>query len=82
MQGTVEEYMSAEKAAAILDVTPQMIRKLCRARVLPFYKVGRCIRIGREDFELYLSRHRVTGLVEVPVKCQAEPGIAASRPGC
>ena len=29
MNSFVEEYLTAEKAAAILDVTPQMIRKLC-----------------------------------------------------
>ena len=61
MNSQIEEYLTAEKAAAILDVTPQMIRKLCRERQLPFYKVGRCIRIARPDFERYLASHRVAG---------------------
>ena len=55
----IEEYLTAEKAAAILDVTPQMIRKLCHGRHLPFYKVGRCIRISRPDFDSYLARQRI-----------------------
>ena len=59
MDISIEEYLTAEKAAAILDVTPQMIRKLCRGGELPFYKVGRCIRISRPDFECYLSSQRV-----------------------
>ena len=61
MNSPIEEYLTAEKAAAILDVTPQMIRKLCRNRQLPFYKVGRCIRIARPDFEGYLTGQRVGG---------------------
>ena len=61
MNSPIEEYLTAEKAAAILDVTPQMIRKLCRAGQLPFYKVGRCIRIARPDFEGYLAGQRVRG---------------------
>ncbi len=60
MNSVIEEYLTAEKAAAILDVTPQMIRKLCHGGQLPFYKVGRCIRISREDFDKYLGRQRVT----------------------
>ena len=62
MNSPIEEYLTAEKAAAILDVTPQMIRKLCRGGQLPFYKVGRCIRIARPDFEGYLAKRRVAGL--------------------
>ena len=58
MDYSIEEYLTAEKAAAILDVTPQMIRKLCHGRHLPFYKVGRCIRISRPDFDNYLARQR------------------------
>ena len=62
MNSPIEEYLTAEKAAAILDVTPQMIRKLCRGGQLPFYKVGRCIRIARPDFDKYLASQRVGGL--------------------
>ena len=65
MNSPIEEYLTAEKAAAILDVTPQMIRKLCRCRVLPHYKVGRCLRIARLDFEKYLARQRVSRNIEV-----------------
>ena len=61
MNSVIEEYLTADKAAAILDVTPQMIRKLCHGGHLPFYKVGRCIRISREDFDKYLLRQRVGG---------------------
>ena len=61
MNSPIEEYLTAEKAAAILDVTPQMIRKLCRGGQLPFYKVGRCIRIARPDFEGYLASQRIGG---------------------
>ena len=61
MDRPIEEYLTADKAAAILDVTPQMIRKLCRGGQLPFYKVGRCIRIARPDFDLYLASQRVGG---------------------
>lgn len=59
MHNAVEEYLTSEKAAAILDVTPQMIRKLCHAGQLPHYRVGRCIRIAREDFQNYLACRRV-----------------------
>ncbi len=59
MNSFVEEYLTAEKAAAILDVTPQMIRKLCHGGYLPFYKVGRCIRVSRADFDKYLIRQRI-----------------------
>ena len=55
----IEEYFTAEKAAAILDVTPQMIRKSCYDSHLPFYKVRRCIRISRPDFDSYLARQRL-----------------------
>ena len=58
MNSFIEEYLTAEKAAAILDVTPQMIRKLCHGGHLPFYKVGRCVRISRPDFDAYLARQR------------------------
>ncbi len=59
MNSFVEEYLTSEKAAAILDVTPQMIRKLCHGGHLPFYKVGRCVRISRADFDTYLSGQRI-----------------------
>ena len=71
----IEEYLTAEKAAAILDVTPQMIRKLCHERQLPFYKVGRCIRIARPDFEQYLTSQRVGGLIG-----QANHGSSKAQP--
>ena len=61
MNSFIEEYLTAEKAGAILDVTPQMIRKLCHSGYLPFYKVGRCIRISRPDFDKYLASQRVAG---------------------
>ncbi len=64
MNSFVEEYLTAEKAAAILDVTPQMIRKLCHGGHLPFYKVGRCVRISRADFDQYLTRQRVARQLE------------------
>ena len=63
MDSPIEEYLTAEKAAAILDVTPQIIRKLCRGRQLPFYKVGRCIRVARPDFEAYLASQRIGGQI-------------------
>ena len=62
MNNFIEEYLTADKAAAILDVTPQMIRKLCRGGHLPFYKVGRCVRISRPDFDKYLANQR-TGAI-------------------
>jgi len=61
MDNPIEEYLTAEKAAAILDVTPQMIRKLCRSGQLPFCQVGRCIRIARPDFDGYLASQRIGG---------------------
>ena len=64
MNSFIEEYLTAEKAAAILDVTPQMIRKLCHVGHLPFYKVGRCIRISRADFDKYLASQRVGSVSE------------------
>ena len=59
MYNTTEEYLTADKAAAILDVTPQMIRKLCHSGSLSHYRVGRCSRITRQDFEAYLAQRRV-----------------------
>ena len=64
MEYSIEEYLTAEKAAAILDVTPQMIRKLCHGGNLPFYKVGRCIRISRPDFDSYLAHQRIGAKAE------------------
>ncbi len=61
MNSVIEEYLTAEKADAILDVTQHVIRKLYHGRQLPFYKVGRCIRISRPDFDQYLTRQRVGG---------------------
>jgi len=64
MKTTLEEYLTPDKVAAILDVTPQMIRKLCNNGALPHYKVGRCLRIARLDFERYLADRKV-GTVDI-----------------
>ena len=80
MRNCVEEYLTADKAAAILDVTPQMIRKLCRGGELPFYKVGRCIRIARPDFERYLDGQRVGSSVKSGSAKQL--GVARGKRAC
>lgn len=80
MRNCVEEYLTADKAAAILDVTPQMIRKLCRGGELPFYKVGRCIRIARPDFERYLDGQMVG--VQIKAKNRKQLTVAQGKRAC
>jgi hypothetical protein len=52
--------VSPESLAAESGMSESMILKLCKDE-LPSYKIGRCRRIDRRDWEEFLARRRETG---------------------
>jgi putative molybdopterin biosynthesis protein len=55
-----DEFLTVEEIAKRLKVKEFTVRDWIRKRELPAYKVGRTLRIKKEDFEEFLKKHRTT----------------------
>jgi excisionase family DNA binding protein len=58
----VIELLTLPEAAALLRVSKTSIRRLQRARQLPFIKVGGSVRFYRGDLAAYVAEHRIEAL--------------------
>jgi excisionase family DNA binding protein len=47
-----QKFMRVEKAAALIDVSPETIRKLIKQRSIRVYRFGRAVRIRESDIFL------------------------------
>ncbi len=56
---TERRWYRVRDVAEILEVTPQRVSQMAAAGIIPHYKIGRTIKIDREQFQAWLeSRHR------------------------
>jgi putative molybdopterin biosynthesis protein len=55
-----EEFLTVEEIAKRMKVKEFTIRDWIRKGDLPAYKVGRTLRVKKEDFEEFLKKHRTT----------------------
>lgn len=53
-----EEFLTVEEIAKRMKVKNFTVRDWIRKRQLPAYKVGRTLRVKREDYEEFLKKHR------------------------
>ena len=51
--------LTLKDAGAYLGVSKRTVRRLLDQRNLPFFKVGRLVRIAKTDLETYLISRRV-----------------------
>jgi excisionase family DNA binding protein len=56
------ELLSIAQASKILGVSTSTMRRLQKARRVPFYNVGRSVRFDRRDLVAYLKKRRVEPL--------------------
>ncbi|MFC1483518.1 helix-turn-helix domain-containing protein [Candidatus Neomarinimicrobiota bacterium] len=52
-----EKYMSIKSAAKLFDMSEEGIRGMIKRREIPFYKMGRRVRILYKDVEECLERY-------------------------
>ena len=57
--GVGDELFDVDQAAGYLKVTSRMIRRLIAERRVPFYRVGRHVRLRRSDLDQLLQSGRV-----------------------
>lgn len=55
--GTHERYMSIATAAQVFDLTDDAIRSMIKRRELPFYKIGKRVRLSYSEIRSLLIRH-------------------------
>ncbi len=56
--GSIELVTIAE-AAKLLGVSASGVRRLQQERRIPFFKVGRCVRLAKSDLATYLAQRRI-----------------------
>ena len=57
--GEGSELLDVANAAAQLGTPVRFIRRLISERRIRFYKIGRYVRIDRQDLDDYIAAHRV-----------------------
>ncbi|GGM69336.1 DNA-binding protein [Longimycelium tulufanense] len=62
------EHYSVEEAAAYLNTSVRFVRRLISERRITFYKLGRHVRLKREDLEAFVQAGKVEA---VTVRWQA-----------
>jgi excisionase family DNA binding protein len=55
MTENTSEWLDTKQAAPLLGVTPRTLQNWQARRLLPFFKIGRCIRYKRSDIEQHLA---------------------------
>ena len=54
-----DEVLTVEQAADRINMSARYVRRLVAERRIPFYKVGRCVRIKASDLAAHLDAGRV-----------------------
>ncbi|MGD0813927.1 MAG: helix-turn-helix domain-containing protein [Verrucomicrobiota bacterium] len=64
-----EPYLTIDEAAAYLKMSKGGLRKWMERRMLPFFRIGRCVRFRRSDLDAAMdARFRIS--VKKSVICQ------------
>ena len=58
----MKKLLNLRDAAAYLGLSKRTLRRKIDQRVLPFYKVGRLIKVDQSDLESYLNTCKVEKL--------------------
>jgi excisionase family DNA binding protein len=58
----VDEVLTIEQAAAHIKMSERYVRRLVAERRIPFYKLGRAVRIKASDLDAYINAGRVAPL--------------------
>jgi excisionase family DNA binding protein len=56
------ELLTLSEVAKILRVSPSGVRRLQRARQLPFIKIGGSLRFSKDDVGAFVQRQRVESI--------------------
>lgn len=63
-----QEHFSVPEAAEYLSTSIRFIRRLVADRRVPFYKVGRHVRLKRADLEAFVQAGRVEAITAASVR--------------
>jgi excisionase family DNA binding protein len=66
--GVTEEHYSVEEAAAYLNTKVRFVRRLISERRITFYKLGRHVRLKREDLEAFVQAGKVEPITPASVR--------------
>jgi excisionase family DNA binding protein len=53
-----KRWYTCRDVADILEVSPQRISQMAKVGLLPHYRIGRTIKIDREEFSAWLDSNR------------------------
>jgi len=51
--------MNLQDTGAFIGTSRRTVRRMIDQRIIPFYRVGRLIKVAKEDLEIYLKQQRV-----------------------
>jgi len=57
-RGSVTKLRTIEATAEILDTSPRTVRRILHSGALPFYRIGRLVRISDAEIAAFLARNR------------------------
>jgi excisionase family DNA binding protein len=57
-RGSVTKLRTIEATAEILDTSPRTVRRILDSGALPFYRIGRLVRISDADIAAFLAGNR------------------------
>lgn len=58
---TASPLLTVDEAAKYLTVTPRFVRRLIEERRIPKVKLGKFVRIHRDDLDAFIAAGRVEG---------------------
>lgn len=61
-------YLRAEQVIQLLPVSKRTLGNWTAEKLIPFYRVGRCVMFKRSDIEAALERYRVNAIGEPKVR--------------
>ena len=61
-------YLTIEQAADRLGMSARFVRRLVAQRRIPFHKLGRCVRISRDDLDAFAASTRVETIDRVTLR--------------
>ena len=55
---TERRWYRVADVARMLEVTPQRVSQMCKDEIIPHYRIGKTVKIDREEFASWLESRR------------------------
>lgn len=73
-------YVRPKQAIQIVPVSRRTLSNWQKSRVVPFYRIGRCVLFKLSDLERTLERYRIAPVGEVRPRRTIETGSITTEP--